>query len=114
MSGKVAAIRDACGSTEGEERGAKNLLSAVGSDFGGWVTGPLLLADTTKKIGGLFFFLFFSFFFYYVFVVKVQETAWSASDGVNKTLIQTTARFTPSWEKSNSAYPEHTLPPSST
>jgi len=58
---------------------------------------------------------FFTFFFYnHVFVVKVQETAWSASYGVNKTLIPTTARFTPSWEKSNPSNPEHTLPPSST
>jgi len=34
MSGNVAAIREACGCSEGEEPGAKNLLSALGSDFG--------------------------------------------------------------------------------
>jgi len=61
-----------------------------------------------------FIFLFFYFFYNHVFVVKVQETAWSASYGVNKTLIPTPARFTPSWEKSNPSNPEHTLPPSST
>jgi len=66
---------------------------------------------------GLFFFSFFFFFFFFlshVFVVKVQETAWSASYGVNKTLIPTPARFTPSWEKSNPPRPEHTPPPNST
>jgi len=31
------------------------------------------------------FFLFFFFFLYHIFVVKVQEIAWSASYGVNKT-----------------------------
>ena len=45
MAGKVAAIREACACSEAEERGAKNLLSVVESDFGGWVTGPVLLAD---------------------------------------------------------------------
>ena len=35
-----------------------------------------------KEIGGSFFFLFF---LYYIFVVKVQEIAWSASYGENKT-----------------------------
>jgi len=59
-------------------------------------------------------FLFLFLFLYHVFVVKVQETAWSASYGVNKTLIPTPARFTPSWEKSNPSNPEHTLPPTST
>jgi len=58
---------------------------------------------------GLFF-----FFYSHVFVVKVQETAWSASYGVNKTLIPTTARFTPSWEKSNPSNPVLILPPHST
>ena len=47
MSGKVAAIMVACGCSEGEEQGAWNLLSSVGSDFGVWVTGTELLADTT-------------------------------------------------------------------
>ena len=40
-----------------------------------------------KEIGGFFFFslsLLF-FFLYYIFVVKVQEIAWSASYGENKT-----------------------------
>jgi len=48
--------------------------------------------------GSFFFFSFFSFFLYHVFVVKVQETARSGSYGVNKTLMPTTARFTPTWE----------------
>ena len=47
MSGKVAAISDACGCSEGEERGAYNLLSAVGSDLGGRGAGTMLLADAT-------------------------------------------------------------------
>jgi len=35
---------------------------------------------------GLFFsFVFFFFFLYHIFVVKVQEIAWSASYGENKT-----------------------------
>jgi len=34
----------------------------------------------------LFFFIFFYFFYlYHIFVVKVQEIAWSASYGENKT-----------------------------
>jgi len=38
---------------------------------------------------GLFFSLFFFFFYYYhIFVVKVQEIAWSASYGQNKTVKQ--------------------------
>jgi len=74
-SGKVAAIRDACKCSEGEEQGAKNLLSAMGSDFGAWVTGTLLLADATlaavmellkKEIGGFFFVSFFSFLFFII------------------------------------------------
>ena len=66
-----------------------------------------------KKIGGFFFYTFF-IFYYYVFVVKVQETAWSASCGVNKTITNPTTRFTPSWEKSNPSNPEPILPPRST
>jgi len=31
---------------------------------------------------------FFSFFLYHIFVVKVQEIAWSASYGQNKTVKQ--------------------------
>jgi len=63
---------------------------------------------------GLFFFSFFLLFYIHVFVVKVQETAWSASYGVNKTSIPTRVRFNPSWEKSNPPNPEHILPPGST
>jgi len=37
-----------------------------------------------KEKGG-FFFIFFHFFLYHIFVVKVQENAWSASYGENKT-----------------------------
>ena len=36
-----------------------------------------------KEIGS--FFSFFFFFLYHIFVVKVQEIAWSASYGENKT-----------------------------
>jgi len=58
ISGKVAAIKEACWYSEGEERGAKNLLAAVGSDFGGWVAGTLLLADATwAALRGLLIFL---------------------------------------------------------
>jgi len=35
--------------------------------------------------GLFFFFSFFFFFLYHIFVVKVQEIAWSASYGENKT-----------------------------
>jgi len=34
------------------------------------------------------FFLFFFFFSYHIFIVKVQEIAWSASYGENKTQNQ--------------------------
>jgi len=58
MSGKVAAIRGACGCSEGEERGAKNLLSAVGRVLCAWVTGARLLADATlAAVRELLFFL---------------------------------------------------------
>jgi len=42
---------------------------------------------SVERWRGLFFFLFlFLFFFlYHIFVVKVQEIAWSASYGENKT-----------------------------
>jgi len=76
-----------------------------------------LEVERTRKMEGnegFFSFFFFLFFFYHVFVVKVQETAWSASYGVNKTVIPTTTRFTPSWEKSNPSNPEPILPPRST
>jgi len=65
-------------------------------------------------VGGFFFFFLFFSFLSIVFIVKVQETAWSASYGVNKTLIPTTTRFTPSWEKSNPSNPEPIPPPCST
>ena len=63
---------------------------------------------------GFFFLLFLLFFYHHVFVVKVQETAWSASYGVNKTIKNPTTRFTPASEKSNPRNPEHTPPPPST
>ena len=69
--------------------------------------------ERCKKIWAFFIFFYFVFV-NNVFVVKVQETVWSAGYGVNKTVIPTTTRFTPSWEKSNSSEPEHTLPPNST
>jgi len=76
-----------------------------------------------KEIGGFFFFSFFFFlsflsllffFYHHVFVVKVQETAWSTSYGVNKTINNPTTSFTPSLEKSNPSNPEPILPPRST
>ena len=71
-----------------------------------------------KEIAGFFFIFFyffiFLFFYHHVFVVKVQETAWSASYGVNKTINNPTTRFTPSWEKSNPSNPAPILPPRST
>jgi len=36
-------------------------------------------------MGGFFFIIFFIIFLYHIFVVKVQEIAWSASYGENKT-----------------------------
>jgi len=51
-----------------------------------------------------FFFFFFSFLIH-VFIVKVQELACIVRYGVKKTLIPTTARFTSSWEKSNTPNP---------
>ena len=74
----------------------------------------LLKRPIEKEITGVFFFFFFFFFLSHVFVVKVQETAWSASYGVNKTITNPTTRFTPSWEKSNPSNPEPILPPRST
>jgi len=68
---------------------------------------------SSKEIGG-FFILFYFIFFIQVFVVKVQETAWSASYGVNKTINNPTTRFTPSWEKSNPSNPAPIPPPRST
>ena len=47
--------------------------------------GVLLIGEGlwgSKEIGGFFFILFF---LYHIFVVKVQEIAWSASYGENKT-----------------------------
>jgi len=66
---------------------------------------------------GVFFFLFpfFSFFFFIMYsLFIVQETAWSANYGVNKTVNNPTTRFTPSWEKSNPSNPEHRPLPDST
>jgi len=44
-------------------------------------------------------FIYIYIFLNYVFIVKVQETAGSASYGVNKTINNPTAHFTLSWEK---------------
>jgi len=58
ISGQVAAIRGACECSEGEERGAKNLHSAVGRVLGVWVTGARLQADATlAAVRELLFFL---------------------------------------------------------
>jgi len=44
------------------------------------------VAQEQRKKGAFFFFLsFFLFFLYHIFVVNVQEIAWSASYGENKT-----------------------------
>jgi len=58
--------------------------------------------------------LFLFYFYNYVFVVKGQETGWSASYGVNKTINNPTTGFTPSWEKSNHSKQENARPPNST
>jgi len=81
------------------------------------MTGGVEGAECEENRGLFFFFFFFFFFFsffYHVFVVKVQETAWSASYGVNKTISNRTTRFTPAWEKSIPPQPEPTPPPNST
>ena len=57
------------------------------------------------SLGWLVFFLFLFLFLYNVFLVKVQELACIVRYGVKKTLIPTTARFTSSWEKSNTPNP---------
>jgi len=51
---------------------------------------PSRCIGESKEIGGFFsfvfyLFLFFNLFLYHIFVVKVQEIAWSASYGENKT-----------------------------
>jgi len=51
MFGNVAAIRGACWSLEGEERGAYNVLSAVGSNIGAWIAVATLLADALLAAG---------------------------------------------------------------
>jgi len=51
------------------------------------------------------FFFFFFFFLNHVLLVKIQELACIMRYGVRKTLIPTTARFTSSWEKSNTPNP---------
>ena len=57
------------------------------------------------SLGRFFSFFFFFFFLNHVFIVKVQELACIVRYGVKKTLIPTTARFTSSWEKSNTPNP---------
>jgi len=48
------------------------------------MTGGVEGAESERKYGA-FLFLFFFFFLYHIFVVKVQEIAWSANYGENKT-----------------------------
>jgi len=47
------------------------------------MTGGVEGAECKEKGG--FFILFLFYFLYHIFVVKVQEIAWSASNGENKT-----------------------------
>jgi len=49
------------------------------------MTGGVEGAECVKGNRGLVFSFFFIFFLYHIFVVKVQEIAWSASYGENKT-----------------------------
>jgi len=55
------------------------------------MTGGVEGAERGARKGSFFF----SFFYHHVFVVKVQETTWSASYGVNKTINNLMTRFTP-------------------
>jgi len=55
--------------------------------------------------------LFFVFFYNHVFIVQVQETMWSASYDMNKTIHNSLTCFTTSWKKSNPTKPENVLPP---
>jgi len=64
--------------------------------------------------GSLLACFFFLFSFNHVFIVKVQELACIMRYGVKKTLIPTTARFTSSWEKSNTPNPKEKSPSPST
>jgi len=60
MSGKVAAISEACWCSEGGECVAQNLLSAAGSDFGASVVGTMLqAAPTLAAVRELLFFYLF-------------------------------------------------------
>jgi len=74
------------------------------------MTGGVEGAEREKKKKKGAFFLFF-IFYNHVFVVKVQETAWSASYSVNKTINNPTTCFTPLSEKSNPSKPEPIPPP---
>jgi len=57
--------------------------------FGDFEGGDACFPELGVKIDFLFFFFFFLFFYYYhVFVVKVQESVWSASYDRNKTIKQ--------------------------
>jgi len=49
------------------------------------MTGGVEGAELEGNRGLFFSFFFLSFFLYDIFVVKVQEIAWSASYGENKT-----------------------------
>jgi len=72
-----------------ENEGVKQYPSHRTSSLGGKIE-PSRCIGESKEIGGFFilFFIFifiFYFFLYHIFVVKVQEIAWSASYGENKT-----------------------------
>jgi len=61
-----------------------------------------------KEIGGFFYFIFlFYFFIFYnqVFVVKVQETTWSASYGRNKTMKQSNGPLHLGMGQTNTPHP---------
>jgi len=49
------------------------------------------MSGEIMRDGGVFFFFFYFFYFYFyiiIFVVRVQETVWSASYDPNKTTKQ--------------------------
>ena len=63
------------------------VLQWMSSVFG--IEKPTPSREGSEGSFSFFFFFFFSlFFFYHIFVVKVQEIAWSASYGQNKTVKQ--------------------------
>jgi len=62
----------------------KVTVKGLGSYFSMQV---LYYLDGCVKILSLGWFYFYFYFLYHVFIVKVQELAWSASYGVKKTLI---------------------------